>query len=201
MIETVYDNYLFKTKLGLNTDVMRDSSLKMEKLLQKHFYDKEQSYKSDSAESAKYFASYNILLYCFPEFHNLYEGIRKTFHEIADKITPENNHYIQCWLNVYREGDQIGWHGHWPSEKTSWHGFYCVDCEPSKTTYRIPNGSSYNEIDVESVNDNLIIGKSDNDLHRTWPWEKDSPRITIAFDIVPARFIDNEQWLNHWIPI
>ena len=106
-------------------------------------------------------------------------------------------------MNIYRKGDFIDWHTHWPKEKNSWHGFFCVDCEPSYTTYRLPN--RYEPVNVTSENNLLVIGKSDNDRHRSseWPYT-DRDRITIAFDIIPRQSIvpcfPYDGALNHWIP-
>ena len=60
----------------------------------------------------------------------------------------------------------------------------------------------YELVDVMNRDNLLIIAPSANDLHRTIPWKvSNRPRITIAFDIVPGRWIENAAWENHWIPI
>jgi hypothetical protein len=136
-------------------------------------------------------------MYPAPGFHELYEGIRRVFRHASRSTEP---HYIQSWLNFYRKGDFIDWHMHWEEEFKSWHGFYCVDCEPSVTTYKLDMNID-KTIDVVSKNDLLVMGPSGKDVHRTWPWEGEQPRITIAFDIVPANMIDPLENLNHWIPL
>ena len=55
--------------------------------------------------------------------------------ELATSVIPK---YVKNY-DSYKEGDFIDWHTHWPKEKNTWHGFFCVDCEPSYTTYRLPN--------------------------------------------------------------
>ena len=143
------------------------------------------------------FSSYNLLMYPFDELHELREEIEKFFHECC---IDEKKYYIQCWMNIYKKGQYIGWHKHWAPEDNSWHGFFCVDCEPSKTTYKIPG--KHDEFDIVSENNLLVISKSNGDMHRTWPWDQaDRDRITIAFDIVPKDKVDPEVWLNHWLPI
>ena len=59
-----------------------------------------------------------------------------------------------------------------------------------------------NTVKIESKDNLLVIGKSDNDKHRSSVWNQDTPRITIAFDILPVSSIYKEfNTLNHWIPI
>jgi hypothetical protein len=121
---------------------------------------------------------------------------------------------MQSWVNVYNYGEYIDWHGHGQTSTYAWHGFFCVNAEPSKTTYQYLN--SPETIDVESKNNLLVLGKSNTDTHRTWPWlDKNEPRITIAFDIVPDTTIVRHNgntkltdmikqypyFKNHWIPI
>jgi hypothetical protein len=175
----------------------------MESYIKKNFVSQPKSFidkSSLTAGTTELYRSYNLLLYTFPEFHRLYESIREIFHELN---TTNEGYYIQCWLNYYYKGDHIDWHGHWsvPNYENCWHGFYCVDCEEveSHTRYRMIDTSE--EFEVKSENDLLIISKSDNDIHRTFPWQGENPRITIAFDIVQGKYIDNYHWTNHWIPI
>ena len=66
-----------------------------------------------------------------------------------------------------------------------------------------PEKEPYEEIDIISKNNLLVISPSAGDQHRTWPWEGNGePRITIAFDIVPeSKFPSAIDKMNHWIPI
>ena len=86
----------------------------------------------------------------------------------------------------------------------SWHGYYCVDVEPSKTSYKLEKNGKI--VHVQNEDNLLVLSKSLDDQHRTWAWEYDHPRITIAFDILPASNIlnfegENKMGKNHWIPI
>jgi len=194
----ILGDYIHTRKLGLNLEKMRASSEKMYNLVKEKF-GKDQEHNGQSTLSTELYAKYNLLMYPFEEFHELYTAIRETFHHID---VSDDTHYIQCWLNYYQKGTFIDWHGHWPPEQRGWHGFYCVDCEPSKTTYKLPRNENRKNIivDVPSINDQLVISKSDGDQHRTWPWEHDDrPRITIAFDIMPREFA--QPGFNHWLPL
>ena len=193
----VIENYIATKKLDLNLYDIRQSCQTMQHIISTNFTSDvkgmDPSYK-DLVTTSLY-TSYNILLYPLTGFWELYHEIKTMFNEAVNPLEP---HFIQCWLNVYNKGDYIDWHDHYTPEYNAYHGFFCVDTEPSKTTYRIPGIDT--DIDVISEDNLLVMSKSDNDLHRTWPWDQDRQRITIAFDIVPLRTM-NTNLLNHWIPI
>jgi len=182
----------------LNLEAVKNSSLYMYDVICDKFGDGRVDYNGQSTMTTKLFSNYNLLMYPVPEFHELYHEIQSFFHELyygTDKF------YMQCWLNVYKKGDFIDWHKHWPPEHKSWHGFYCVDCGTnSGTMYRLPK--SRQEVFVPSENNLLVLSRSDGDLHKSTEWTDEiNPRITIAFDIIPRQFINPTDWLNHWVPI
>lgn len=190
------ENYIFTRKLNLNKEQVLRSSHLMYQLVTNNFKENMNiGYRGKSTPSTKVFNQYNLLMYPFPGFYELYIGIRDSFRHFV----PEGQHYIQCWLNYYQKGDFIDWHGHWVKESNSWHGIYCVDVEESKTTYKIPGIEHL--VDVVGQDDLLILSKSDGDKHRSSEWLNDRPRITIAFDVVPAVMLNPRMWLNHWVPI
>lgn len=123
--------------------------------------------------------SYNVFNYDYP-------GITDLYHAIQDHVIPmmpPDEYKIQGWFNVFRKGDFIDWHGHWPPMCRVWHGFYCCHVGSSYTHYRI----NHNVYDVKGHDGLLVFGKSDGDEHRSGDWHDDtSHRITIAFDIIPA---------------
>lgn len=197
----IYEDYIITASLNLDLAEIKDSCYKMKNVIDKHF--KEQLLKAEYTEeegkssplTTQGFEHYNLLMYPFNGFHSLYFEIQKLFQHVNQN---DEKYYIRCWLNVYENGNFVDWHDHFPPRSKSWHGYYCVDCEPSKTTYKLPNISE--PVDIVSENNLLVLSKSDGDKHRTWPWEyKDRDRITIAFDIVPSTYTG--EFLNHWIPI
>jgi hypothetical protein len=154
--------------------------------------------------STRMYDHYNLFLYNLEELHELFEEICRMFNDVKPNISEK--YYIQAWFNIYNKGEFIDWHKHWPSEYKVWHGVYCVNTEGSKTSYQLPDGR---EIDIPSENNLLFMGPSDGDKHRSWPWEGDEPRITVAFDIVPRweiySFNESNYFSprtpNHWIPV
>lgn len=193
MIITNVDDYLYVKRCSLDLDELKRSCQRLNDVIVENFAD-DVTYTPQLTLTTKLFARYNTLLYPYPEFYKLYHIIRDTFLELHES----NEHYIQCWLNLYNKGEFIDWHGHYPSTYDSWHGYFCVDSEPSVTSYVLPGGRKF---DVENIDNTLVIGKSEGDSHRTWPWPYDRTRITIAFDIVPRWALINSKSKNHWIPL
>jgi hypothetical protein len=201
------DNYIYTTKLNLNLSEIRNSSLRLINFVRNNIKDDGTGFNGKQAKGnlpyeSKLFSQYNVFMYPFPGFYDLYTEIKNTFHAVKEhQNIPNKPYYCQCWVNVFEQGQFIDWHYHWTPEFHAWHGFYCVDVEPnSKTTYKLEN-----EVDVESKDNLLVISKSAGDLHKSSEWgDPNRPRITIAFDIIPAEtlcdgFYDNK--LNHWVPI
>lgn len=124
---------------------------------------------------------YNIFNFPVTEINQLYKHISNSTKSLLDNNT---RYVLKGWLNVYRTGQNIDWHDHWPAKDRVWHGFYCVGVEeqPSATIYKIPN---IQETEVISKDGLLVVGKSENDLHKSTIWTGKKPRITIAFDIIP----------------
>ena len=198
----VYKDYIITDKLNLDLVQIKNSCYKMKGLVDKHLpIEKllEVNYTENEGKlsplTTQAFEYYNVLMHGFEGFHSLYFEIQKLFRQLNQT---NENYYIQSWLNIYEKGRFVDWHDHYPPQCNAWHGFFCVDCEPSKTTYQLPDISE--PVDIISENNLLVLSKSNGDRHRTWPWEHHNrERITIAFDIVPSRYTSDI--LNHWIPI
>lgn len=192
-----FADYIHTKPLNLNLPAIRESCREMRTLIQLNFMDKPQHYGGQATMTTKLFSQYNVLLYPYPEFHELFKEIKTMFHEVYGEN--DTKYYIQCWLNFYEKGESIGWHDHWLPRHKAFHGFYCVDVEPnSKTSYALKDSDDI--IDIPSKDNLLVLSRSDGDLHRSSEWMEERPRITIAFDIVPREEINPTGWLNHWIP-
>lgn len=198
--QKILENYIHLREANLNLKNLKNSCYLLEKIIIDNFTTEDVT-NAHTTVLTKLYSKYNLFLYPLPEFNKLFFFIRDTIREIGG----DQDFYIQCWLNIYRKGDFIDWHSHWPEHLKTWHGFFCVDCEPSVTTYKIPKKTFIKKeviVDVNSKNNLLVISKSDGDSHRTWAWEHaDRDRITIAFDIVPRTSLEYDRNLNHWVPI
>lgn len=194
----IYHNYLYTKKLNLDLVGIKDSCLKMESIIDKHFSKLPGVYPQKNLKTTHVFNHYNLLLYPLDQFYELYFEIQNMFRTISNS---KEKMYIQCWLNFYNKGQYIDWHSHWGSGMGAWHGFYCVDVEPSShTSYKFPVNDEMTFVDIESQNNLLVMGRTENDEHKSSEWLQDYPRITIAYDIVPQKNAPIEI-LNHWIPI
>ena len=192
---TVVDDYLWTFKLDLDTSKFYDQCLDVNNTIIEMFGSPEEEHQYGS-DSAYYHNKYNFLTSFSPNNHRLFGLLQ----QCSMKIVRNDHYYIRCWLNKYDESKNIEWHRHWDADDKSYHGFYCVNVEGdnlSSAQYRIPN---HGEVEIISRNNILVIGKSEDDYHRSTPWLNNGSRITIAFDIVPVTKCHAKK-LNDVIPL
>ena len=195
---------LYKTLGSLDTIKLKQECLSIYETLKQLPMDKSwvgNDGQPNAPTTLKSLSQYNIFTFPTKSLYELYDFVKQSFYEIEKAHYGYNlkqKYYIQAWLNVYQHGQFIDWHGHHYNVNWAWHGFYCVDAEPSETLYKFIDGS---EISVPSINNQLCLGICEHNEHKTlaWPYT-DRPRITIAFDIVSVQSLKDVQY-NHWIPI
>jgi hypothetical protein len=192
--ETYYKDYLYGVKLNsINNSELIENCLNIEKILLSNLH--KINTRVYGTLTTNNHENYNLFFFPLKQLHILY-------YELIKNITPvlENKSYVlKSWVNIYRKGEKIDWHGHWPSEQKVWHGFYCVQVGESFTEYKIPNNDQI--IKVKSEEGLLVFGKSDGDLHRSSEWnDENKPRVTIAFDIIPIESLDNKLNQKQYIP-
>ena len=205
-MKTIVQDYLWFTKLpNIDNENLYDTCCKIDKKLREVLppVSEDNIY---GCFSSYHHSNYNLLTFYSHELHKLHTTIVKNVMPLVDQ---DVQYYIRCWVNLFEPGMNIDWHYHWPPEARAYHGFYCVNTQgnnKSYTDYRIPGQT--NEIRVMSEDGLLVFGKSDDDRHRSSPWENtDKYRITIAFDIVPLESLDklcpsyDGYTINNFIPI
>jgi hypothetical protein len=103
---------------------------------------------------------------------------------------------VQGWFNInYNHVGKLDWHEHGGNGAPHFHGYYCVKAEPSVTHYRV-----FDE-EIQNINkNNRAILSETGHPHAMGDWDWEGPRITIAYDVIPLRFIPTE-WEQHWIPL
>lgn len=182
----------------IDLPVFVNSCETMYAFIKENFSHMKADYNGQSTMTTKLYAKYNLFMYPHPEFRKLYKQVQKIWNDYNQE--PDGEHYVQCWLNLYRDGEFIDWHGHWPKEQRTWHGFFVASAGgESSTTYSIPGKPGY--YDVPSKDGRLVLSPSDDDKHRQWPWsDQEKCRITCAFDIVPRDQVPTHA-INHWVPI
>lgn len=160
---------------------------------------------------------YNIFTFVNESIHNLYIGLQEltkqacSYYDIDFK---SEKYFIHGWFNLdYKttsRPNSIGgvnpivnpqhFHDHSGGQGAPWfHGYYCVNAEPSSTFYKINN--SDDQI-FENINkNNRAILSETGHPHGRDDWFEDNPRITIAYDITPIKNLNNSAIIGKWIPL
>jgi hypothetical protein len=192
-----YNDYVYSYETDINLEKLRHVCYGLKDFINSN-YKLDETSLNIGPLTTRLYNKYNVVQFVLPETHKVYQVICKAANKHIQDWSVD--WYMQCWLNWYEEGESIDWHRHPITNPTSLHGFICVDCQGSETFYKLLDGS---EFSVPSIDGNIIIGPSDGDEHSTKPWRNDKkPRITLAFDILPAIHQENRMpEPNHLVPI
>lgn len=149
--------------------------------------------------SSKLHDYYNVFSFPYDGINELYSKIVMIFKQVCKYEGP---YYVHAWLNYQNKGESIPWHHHWGKlsglEKT-FVATYCVNAEPSITTYKFPEDKTYI---MNNGNNTMTIYEDIGDIHMVDEWTQDEPRITISMDFVPMKYIQGSPFLlNTWIPV
>ncbi len=136
------------------------------------------------------------------EVFNLYKAVSSLVKEACDyyDLSFEDEKFmVQGWFNInHSKSGKLNWHDHGPFGAPTFHGYYCVNAEPSTTYYQVFD----KQVENVNINNRAILSEMGHP-HAQADWDWDGPRITIAYDVLPLRFLkaagqENEQ---HWIPL
>lgn len=148
---------------------------------------------------------YNVFQLYHAGIHNLYKAISDTVKEACQYYNvnfDEQKYYVQGWFNInHADTGKLNWHDHGGPFAPHFHGYYCVNAEPSITHYQIEDGSS-RVVENHNKNNRLIVSEMGHP-HAMGDWDWNGPRITIAYDIEPLEsLINNDMTIQqHWIPL
>ena len=95
-------------------------------------------------------------------------------------ISSEN--YVSPIKNARYYHDHLGGRG-----APDFHGYYCVNAEPSVTHYMIDNITHFENININ----NRAIVSATGHPHGRDDWFESKDRITIAYDMVPSEYIES----------
>lgn len=150
---------------------------------------------------------YNIFQFHNESIYNLYYALREMVLEACDYYNinfKDQKYMVQGWFNMNAiKNPELEKNTHYHDHLggtgiPNFHGYYCVDAEPSSTYYKI---GGHDGITFENINKNnkAIISETGHP-HGIGPWEYEKPRITIAYDVSPLKVMggDLEQ---HWVPL
>ena len=155
---------------------------------------------SDSVSTIKW-REYNVFQFYHPSIYKLYKNISETIKEACEyyEVDFDKQEYmVQGWFNInYNNSGKLDWHDHGGPYAPYFHGYYCVNAEPSVTYYRVFD----KETDNQNKNNRMIISEMGHP-HAMGSWDWEGPRVTIAYDIVPMKsLIVNKAEPQHWIPL
>jgi hypothetical protein len=155
---------------------------------------------------------YNIFTFVNPEIFKLKEALRKLTMEACEYYGIDFNsqkYLIHGWFNS--DSKTVGsngvnplkhpyhFHDHSDGLGVPWfHGYYCVDAEPSSTFYQI-NKEKNNIFENINKNNRAILSETGHP-HGRDDWFFDNKRITIAYDITPMNNLVGVK-PNKWMPL
>lgn len=156
---------------------------------------------SNSISTMNYF-QYNVFQFHHPALHNLAKAVR-------EMVIGACNHYsldfykeqfmLQGWFNInHTKKGKLDWHDHGGAGAPFFHGYYCVSAEPSITHYRI-----FDKYEFDNVNkNNRAVLSETGHPHAMADWDWEGPRITVAYDVIPLRYVQELGWTEqHWFPL
>lgn len=154
--------------------------------------------KSGSITTTKW-NKYNVFQFYSPEIHNLYKAVREMTLEACEYYDidfEKEQYWVQGWFNVnYNHIGKLDWHEHGGTGAPWFHGYYCVEAEPSTTYYEVFNERYENH----NKNNRAILSETGHP-HAMGDWDWEGPRVTIAYDVIPTKGLVTE-WEQHWIPL
>lgn len=147
---------------------------------------------------------YNIFQFQHEGLFNLYDAVRDMTIEACEYYGVDfkaQKYYLQGWFNCDEKSDDHGdgdLHDHSGGHGSPYfHGYYCVNAEPSVTHYQIDRERMFDNV---NVNNRAILSETGHP-HRKGGWNQDSRRITIAYDMLPLAQLPDENNMQHWIPL
>lgn len=157
---------------------------------------------SGSVSTVKW-KEYNVFQFYSDEIYDLLINIKDATTEACEYYGIDfykEKYHVQGWFNInQKDSGKLDWHDHGGPWAPWFHGYYCVNAEPSVTYYKIDNDDRQ-LIENTNINNRLIVSEMGHPhAQGDWTWEGD--RITIAYDIVPMRFIRPFNQPQHWIPL
>jgi hypothetical protein len=161
-------------------------------------------WKASNSVSTIKWREYNVFQFHIDEIYNLYSAVSDLTKEACEYYGIdfyEQQYMIQGWFNInYNKKGKLDWHDHGPNGAPNFHGYYCVNAEPSITHYKI---DGIHEVENINKNNRAILSEMTHP-HAMADWDWDGPRITVAYDLLPLQEVKKVFSLNdeqHWIPL
>ena len=149
---------------------------------------------------------YNIFQFSNESIYNLYKALRNLTKEACEYYEIDyfkNKYMIHGWFNVDAKKDfnkdTALYHDHSDGKGAPYfHGYYCVNAEPSSTFYNINKKNPFENI---NKNNRAILSETGHP-HAIGGFDFGHERITIAYDITPLELILGGGYAEQiWIPL
>lgn len=195
---------IFTKSLSLNLDNLNKYlKYKYEEMKLNNYSDKDTKF----YDPGNHWETYNIFNFYNEEIFDLKKGVLELTKENCSYYGidfDEQKYMIHGWFNYYPVKTDIGvskenlrYHDHFPNPMT-FHGYYCVNAEPSITYYKDVDNKIFDQI---NKNNTLIVAKN-GFPHSPGEWNQDTHRITIAYNILPLSvLIENTGTRAPFIPL
>ena len=147
--------------------------------------------------------NYNIFQFHDESIYKLYEAIKSMTQEACEYYGIDfksQKYMVQGWFNCDENGDGNinDLHDHSPdSGAPYYHGYYCVNAEPSITNYKVNRETMFDNI---NKNNRAILSETGHP-HRKGAWNSEKKRITIAYDMMPLKDLAKTNVEQHWVPL
>jgi hypothetical protein len=146
---------------------------------------------------------YNIFQFNEPQIWNIYSGIADVVKEACDYYGidfKEQKYMVQGWFNInYASEGKLNWHDHGGPWAPHFHGYYSIKAEPSSTYYKLYNDENQ-IVENKNINNRLIISEMGHP-HAQGDWSWEGPRITLAYDIIPMKYLPAYNFDQHFVPL
>jgi hypothetical protein len=198
--EAFLDNNLDKLKIDL---IDRYEKIRLAEVFGVSELSDNELWKSSNSVSTMKWREYNVFQFHIDGVRKLYDGVSKMVREACEyyDIDFEKEQFmLQGWFNINEaHNGKLDWHDHGPYGAPNFHGYYSVSAEPSVTHYVVFDKQTENV----NVNNRAVLSEMGHP-HAMGDWEWEGPRITIAYDVIPLRYLQEGVGMTqeqHWVPL
>lgn len=146
---------------------------------------------------------YNLFKYDYKQIINLNNALLQLTQTACDYYNinfNEQNYLIKGWFNCdpkdFGENDvpkesfnkNMTFQDDNESGIPDFHGYYCINAEPSVTIYKLESGELFQNV---NKNNRAILSETGL-LHGRGYWKENSKRITLGYSIQPANSFDDK---------
>jgi len=198
-----FERFLDNNLIVLSSELQdRYTKIEQAKLIGVSPVGENEHWKQSNSVSTMKWRQYNVFQFHSTGIYNLYKALRSMTIEACDYYGldfDKEQFMVQGWFNITHSGKgKLDWHDHGPNGAPNFHGYYSVSAEPSTTHYLVFDKETENN----NINNRAVLSEMGHP-HAMADWDREGPRITIAYDIIPLRDLQKfaMKQEQHWIPL